>query len=164
MKEAIMRNIPLFSDLPEQEILHLAENLSQMDVPAGTIIFREGEPGEYLLVVLLGELEIVKEIETADERIVAVRTQGDHIGEMSLISPGGTRSASVRAKTDASLLRMTREEFDQLLHRQPLLGYTMSSTLSKRLAFSHNRAVHELMEVNHQLVTAYEELKAAHEQ
>jgi serine phosphatase RsbU (regulator of sigma subunit) len=164
MKEAIIRNIPLFGDLPDNEIAHLAANLSQMDVPSGTVIFREGEPGDYLLVVLLGELEIVKEINTPDERIIAVRTQGDHIGEMSLISPGGIRSASVRAKTDASLLQMTRAEFDELLHRQPLLGYAMSSTLSKRLAFSHNRAMHELQQINHQLVIAYDELKSAHEQ
>ena len=63
MKEAIIRNIPLFGELPDNEIAYLAENLSQVDIASGTVIFREGEPGDYLLVVLLGELEIVKEIE-----------------------------------------------------------------------------------------------------
>jgi serine phosphatase RsbU (regulator of sigma subunit) len=164
MKDRVIRNIPLFSDLPEPEIEYLARHLGEVDVPAGTLIFREGEPGEYLLVVLSGELEIVKELDSLDERIVAVRTTGDHIGEMSLISPGGARSASVRARTDAKLLRMTRTEFDELLHRQPPLGYAMSATLSRRLDASHNRAMQELIEINRELLKAYEELKAAHEQ
>ena len=140
MKDRVIRNIPLFSNLPDPEVEYLARHLSEIDVPAGTLVFREGEPGEYLLVVLSGELEIVKELGTADERIVALRSAGDHIGEMSLISPGGTRSASVRAQTDATLLKMTRTVFDQLLHRQPRLGYAMSATLSRRLDASHNRA------------------------
>lgn len=164
MKDRVIRNIPLFSDLPEPEIEYLARHLGEVDVPAGTLLFREGEPGEYLLVVLTGQLEIVKELGSPDERIVALRTTGDHIGEMSLISPGGTRSASVRAHTDVTLLKMTRTEFDELLHRQPRLGYAMSAALSRRLDASHNRAMQELIEVNHELVRAYDELKAAHEQ
>jgi sigma-B regulation protein RsbU (phosphoserine phosphatase) len=164
MKDRVIRNIPLFSNLPEPEIEYLARHLTELEVPAGTVIFREGEPGEYLLVVLAGELDIVKEIDTPDERIVATRREGDHIGEMSMISPGGTRSASVRVRSDATLLQMTRTEFDELLHRQPRLGYAMSAALSQRLDASHNRAMHELIEINHELVRAYEELKAAHEQ
>ena len=89
MKELVIRNIPLFSNLPEPEVEYLARHLSEENVPAGTLIFREGEPGEYLLVVLSGELEIVKELGSPDERIVALRTTGDHIGEMSLDQPGG---------------------------------------------------------------------------
>jgi sigma-B regulation protein RsbU (phosphoserine phosphatase) len=59
---------------------------------------------------------------------------------------------------------MTRAEFDDLIHRQPTLAYSMSAALTRRLDSSHNRAMHELIEINRELVKAYDELKAAHEQ
>ncbi len=164
MKEAIIRNIPLFHALPEEEITYLAGSLSEINVPAGTLIFREGDYGDYFLVVLSGELEIVKELGMSDERVVASRKMGDHVGEMSLLRPGGTRTASVRSRTNADLIQITRADFDGLLTRQPKMAYEMTRALSDRLDEAHNHAIHDLQEINRELVKAYEELKAAQEQ
>jgi phosphoserine phosphatase RsbU/P len=164
MKETIIRNIPLFNGLPEYEILNLAKNLTELEVPVGTLIFREGDFGDYFLVVLSGEVEIIKEIGTPNERFIAVRQMGDHIGEMSLLRPGGTRSASARAKTDVTLLQITRADFDVLLPRHPIITYNMTRTLSNRLNEAHNHAIHDLELINDELRKAYDDLKAAQAQ
>ncbi len=164
MKDAIIRNIPLFSSLPENEINYLIETLQQLDLPAGTLVFCEGDYGDSLLVILSGELEIIKEIDTPDERLVALRKTGEHVGEMSLLTPGGTRSATARARTDISLIQMTRADFDALLHRQPSMAYTMTRTLSDRLDEAHNHAIRDLQGKNRELLKAYEDLKAAQKQ
>jgi serine phosphatase RsbU (regulator of sigma subunit) len=89
---------------------------------------------------------------------------GSFIGEMGLLNPGSRRTASVRTRTPARLLEMTRADFDALLHRQPALAYKMVRVLSMRLEQAENRTIRDLQEKNLQLTGAYERLKAAQAQ
>src|SRR3954465_6741273 len=84
----------------------LAANASQMTVHAGDWLFRQGEPGDSLYVVLTGRLEIV--IEGEPEKVIRVLGHGDSVGELALLTES-PRSASVRARRDSELLVVTRE-------------------------------------------------------
>ncbi len=127
-------------------------------------MFREGDDGREAFVIVDGEVEIIKSLETPDERLLGVRTTGEAIGEMSLFSEDNQRTASVRAKTPTRLLVMKRNDLEDLLRRQPDIAFGLVATLSRRLEQSENLTISDLREKNRQLQLAYDELKAAQEQ
>ena len=163
-KASLIRQIPLFGSLQGADIGFLGEILRELTVPAGDLLFRESDPGDCFYVLLDGEVEIIKALGTADERILAVRHAGEFFGEMSLFEPGGLRTASVRARTPLRLVQMARADFDLLLHHRPAVAYEMVRVLSLRLNRSHDATIADLREKNRQLAEAYHELKAAQAQ
>jgi sigma-B regulation protein RsbU (phosphoserine phosphatase) len=161
---ALLRRVPLLSELPEGVINMLASTLKVVDIESGEVLCRENEPGDSLYIVIEGRVEILLGIETPDEKIITSIGPGEFIGEMSLVLPGGLRTASVRAATPARLWMMTRVDFDALLHRQPTLAYAMVKTLTMRLDSTNVSGFRELQEKNRLLQIAYDELKAAQAQ
>jgi len=163
MSVNLLAKIPFFTGLPEEELDRLTAEMKVVNLKPGEILFREGDPGEHLYVVVKGDLEILKAPNTPDELILNTIHEGEYIGEMSLAT-GAPRTASVRGRTEAVLLSMSRQQFNDLLHRHPELASTMVSVLSYRLDNTNVATFRDLTEKNHQLQKAYDELKAAQEQ
>ncbi len=162
--EQLARLVPAFASLSRQELQDLAATMRPETVAAGTLLFREGEKGDRLLVLLDGQVEITKALGTEGERVMGVRGPGSFLGEMSLFDRNGLRTASVRARTPLRVLSMSRGELIALLNRQPRLGYELVRTMSERLQESENLTIQDLLEKNRQLKQAYDELKAAQAQ
>lgn len=169
--EQLLARVPLFANLPEQEIRKLAATLTLRQVPDGAVIVREGDTGQHFYVVRQGELQVIKSLGTSDERLVNRRHPGEFVGEMSLFNPDGKRTASLRAQGNAEIWEMTRAEFDALLTRAPRLAYEMVRVLSNRLTDAHNNAMADLIAKNRsleqkniELANAYNELQAAQAQ
>ena len=99
-----------------------------------------------------------------EEMLLNVLHVGEYLGEMSLIMPGGHRTASVRSRGDSSLLSMSRIQFLDLTKKYPELSRSMVSVLSQRLDATNTQTFRDLTEKNRQLQNAYDELKAAQEQ
>jgi sigma-B regulation protein RsbU (phosphoserine phosphatase) len=161
---SLIRQVSLFAGLPGPEIEFLANILHEVEFPAGTLLFHEGDPGDRFYAIIDGEIEVVKALDTPDERTVGIRKAGEFFGEMSLFEPGGRRTASVLVRSPARLLEMARADFDLLLQHRPTLAYEMVRVLSLRLNESHNTTIADLREKNRQLAQAYDELKAAQAQ
>lgn len=161
---ALIARIPLFAGLPHADLERLAETLHPCEFEAGTLLIREGESDEHFYILLDGKAEVIKALGTPDERQLAIRPQGTLFGEMSLFDPQGRHTASVRALTHASVLEMTRQDFDLMLHRRPTLAYDMVRQMSRRLEETENTTILELRDKNQLLTQAYEELKAAQAQ
>jgi phosphoserine phosphatase RsbU/P len=157
----LFKKVPLLSDLPRNELDHLVATLQVVDLAPGDVLFREGEPGESLFIILEGQLEVILALGTSDERRLAAFGPGEFIGEMSLLIPGRARTASVRAVHACRLWMMTHNDFDGLLVRQPKLAYTIVQTLTKRLDVTTTLSFRDLQEKNRQLQQAYDDLKAA---
>jgi sigma-B regulation protein RsbU (phosphoserine phosphatase) len=164
MNKSLIRTIPLFSDLPQGEIEILAAELVERTYPVGTILFREGDPGECFYILLAGVVEIVKAMDTPNERVLAHRSAGEFIGEMGLLNRDGLRTASGRVEEEVELWEMTHQDFEALLHRVPALAYEMLRVLSTRLRDANDITIHDLMEKNLQLEKAYASLQAAQQQ
>jgi phosphoserine phosphatase RsbU/P len=160
----LLARIPFFTDLPPEELDRLVTEMDIVNLNAGDILFREGDPGEHLYVVVNGELEILMAPDTDDELILNILYQGEYLGEMSLIQPGGHRTASARARGDVVLLSMSRTQFRDLLQRHPELSKAMVGVLSQRLDNTNVMTFRDLTEKNRQLQQAFDELKAAQEQ
>ena len=161
MSESFIRRVPLFAALPPDEAAHLAATLPQREIPANTILFREGDYGDRCYIVLRGTIEILTAMGTPDEHQIAVRGAGDLIGEMSLLNPDRLRTASVRTRSPIQILELTRADFEALLRRQPMLAFEMVHILSMRLRESTNATISD---VGNQLTQAYEDLRAAQAQ
>lgn len=156
-----LASIPLFASLPPEEIDHLRATLKTVNTPAGKVVLQEGHSDDKFYILMNGQVEIIKSLGKDEERVLGVRGAGTLLGEMSLFSRDGRHTASVRAITPLSLLRVTHAELDSLLHRQPRLAYEMIRLFSRRLEASENITILDLKEKNQQLREAYDELKAA---
>ncbi|HMR99019.1 MAG TPA: SpoIIE family protein phosphatase [Anaerolineales bacterium] len=164
LSASLLTRIPLFSQLPFDELNLLLNALDRVRLNPGDILFKEGELAEHLYIVARGQLEINMASGTANELILNVINEGEYLGEMGIIMPGGRRTAGARARGDVLLLSMSRTQFQELLQRHPELANAMVSVLSSRLDSTNVQTFRDLTEKNRQLQTAYDELKAAQEQ
>jgi sigma-B regulation protein RsbU (phosphoserine phosphatase) len=160
----LLAGVPLLAGLPQAELLHLATSLHIRRFSKDEVLFREGDSGDCFYILRTGQVEVVKSLGQTGEAVLAQRGPGDFIGEMSLLNRDGLRTASIRALEEVSLWELSRQDFDALLHRRPLLAYEMVRVLSARLTTAHNNAVRDLLAKNRQLTEAYESLKAAQAQ
>ncbi len=160
----LLSKIPLFADLPVNELDGILAALDVEELKDREILFREGDPGEHFYIVMKGELEVLMAAGQAEELQLNLMKAGEHFGEMSLIMPGGHRTATVRARGDATLLCMSRDQFLNLTTKHPELSGSMVRVLSQRLDATNTQTFRDLTEKNKQLQTAYDNLKAAQAQ
>lgn len=161
MSSNLLGRIPFFTDLPDDELVRLQSELQVVNLKPGEILFREGQPGEHLYIVISGELEILMNPGTDNELILNVVHKEEYVGEMSLLQPDGQRTTSARARGDVVLLSLSRSQFRELLQRHPELARPMVSVLSQRLVNTNVQTVRVYSEKNRQLQSANDELKAA---
>lgn len=162
MSSNLLARIDLFSDLPAEELDRILANLEVVNLKSGEILFREGDPGEHMYIVVNGDLEILMAPNTDNELILNRIHPGEYIGEMSIVT-GAPRTAGVRAYGDVSLLCMSRAQLKDLLHEHPQMASTMVNVLSHRLDNTNVSTFRDLTEKNRQLQKAFDELKAAQE-
>lgn len=106
----------LFSNAPE--IIH---------IPAGQALFREGDHGSTLYVLIRGAAEI-----KIGSRQMEVLLPGNIVGEMSMVSPG-PRSASVTARVDCEFVAIDECRFKDLVRQVPDFALKVMRTLTDRL-------------------------------
>ena len=131
-----LRNIGLFGALPERILEELARDLEMSELPAGSYVFREGELGNCMYVVLQGDLEVLKKARTDHDSRVAVLGPGDWFGEMSIIDVQ-PRSATVLTVSPCRLVKITAADLDRL-YRADVKAYALivqniARELSRRL-------------------------------
>ena len=160
MYEKLISRNPLLTPLSKREIKRLIATLRQLEFPRDTILFREGDHGDRLYIILEGQLEIMKALGTPDEQLLNICVPGDYVGEMCLLNPDRSRTASVRTGSSVKLLEMTRADLDALLHLYPFIGYAMARVLSQRLHASETKMTDELNRKTHQLSQAYSHLQS----
>ncbi len=164
MTTNLLSKITLFADLPVHELDRILTALDVKELKDREILFHEGDPGEHFYIVMKGELAVLMAAGQAEELQLNLLRAGEHFGEMSLIMPGGHRTATVRARGDATLLSMSRIQFLELTTKHPELSASMVRVLSQRLDATNTQTFHDLTEKNKQLQLAYDELKAAQAQ
>lgn len=133
-----------FSDLERDEIEMLAYWMKAFMAPAGTLVLKEGaENSSCLCIIVEGKVNIFKQSEPNDDHVkIAEIESGASIGEMSVID-GKPLSASAISLTDATILIMTRDDFQNLLKKNSNLGikilYRVAKLISERLRTTTGR-------------------------
>ncbi|MDX6550772.1 MAG: hypothetical protein QOJ31_1456 [Gaiellales bacterium] len=101
----LLRSIPLFAPLPAPALESLARALTPLSLPAGTVVIREGDPGDCYYAIAGGELRV----ERGGVAITTLRRR-EGVGEIALIRDT-PRTATVIAQTDVDLYTLDREPF-----------------------------------------------------
>jgi signal transduction histidine kinase len=126
-----LKKVPLFSDLADDDLNRICSIAKEETLPAGSLLFTEGDPGNKAYVIMEGEVEIFKQ--SGEGKIsIATRNQGDVIGEMSLLNQA-PRFASGQTRTVSKLISISHESLDGLLNTSPTAAKVMLSTITERL-------------------------------
>ncbi len=111
---------------------------------AGEDIFREGEPGDVLYVLLAGAVDLKKQVEGGETVLKTVDEPNEFFGEMALID-GRPRSASAVAVRDSKLLVVDRPAFEAMVLTNGKFALKIIKVLSERIR-SSNDLVSDLIE------------------
>ena len=128
----------LFSDLDHAELAEVARLAEPFGLPAGDLLFRQGDRAEQLYVLEAGRLEIVARLPGDREMLLSQVGAGDVLGELSLVA-GGTRTASARAVETTRGLLISRDAFGRLRTSLRPTGAAVMRRLS-RVVYARLRA------------------------
>ncbi len=131
----LLDGLDFFNDFAYGELETLARHLKYVTAKEGEVIFEEGDPGTYMLVLVDGRISISKGGESG-HHLLSYEGKGRIVGEMALLDRE-RRSATCTAATDCQLLTLDHEGLERLATGQPLLAYrfmfSMARLLSRRL-------------------------------
>ncbi len=135
----ILKRIPLFADLSREALSQVARLLLLRHVPAGEIIFSQGDSGDAIYIVDSGSVDAISDTPENPTELVARFTDGDFFGETALLT-GKTRSFTTYATSNTNLWTLYRTDFDNLLVQYPQLSMALSQALRDRLSSSGDYA------------------------
>ena len=128
----LLRNVPLFSVLPENQLALLTSAVSRKSFPRGTTIISTGDVTESLYVIISGRLKVMISDDEGREVILAILGPNEFFGEMGLIDDA-PRSASVAALEACELLSLSKRDFRRCLAENFEMAMTVMRGLVKRL-------------------------------
>ncbi len=118
--------------LPPEEVSQLIQHVTTRRHAAGQLIIRQGEEGRELFFVVRGEVEVVRDADGEDRRVIAKLGAGETFGEMALISEM-TRTADVRALTDVELYALDKSDWENLIKYSLALQDASVDLMAERL-------------------------------
>jgi predicted acylesterase/phospholipase RssA len=124
----LLAEVPIFSALAPATRDAVAERTGAVSLPAGEWLFRQGDEADALYIVRSGRLEVVNETPGREAFAFRELRAGDAVGELALITDS-TRTASVRVRRDAQLLRVGRDEFEGILAESPAFSRELLRTV-----------------------------------
>jgi CRP/FNR family transcriptional regulator, cyclic AMP receptor protein len=114
MAEIELREVPLFSEMDDQEVADIREIMDEVKFKPGQVIIREGELGSLFYVITEGHADILIRDADGSDLILHRAGPGDFFGELSMLT-NEPRSARVRAEDNVTTLTLERTEFFEFL-------------------------------------------------
>jgi putative peptide zinc metalloprotease protein len=150
---AMLRRMPLFADFSPKQLQALLARLHSEVVGAGSVVIRQGEPGDRFYIVASGQVEVAVREEGAlatqasagspsgtGERVVAHLGPGEYFGEIALLADV-PRTATVRTVTECEFFQLSRQEFDELVRVQVLAGRHLEQVSSRRVLDTRRKLI-----------------------
>lgn len=124
--------VPLFADLPADDLETLAAALKRKRFAIGQTVFKEGDEGNSFYVIQSGLVKVQRGAATGKEVILAMLGPGDFFGELALLD-GESRSADAVAKEESVTLILDRADFIAFIESRPIAAVRLLAALSHRL-------------------------------
>ena len=128
----VLKNVPIFSSLSDQEFAFLTARVVQRKFAAGELIFGEGEPCSGLYVVESGNVRIFKSSAGGREQVLSIDGPGGSIAELPVFD-GGNYPASAQAITSCTLLFFSKQDFHSLCVQHPQVALKVLRVVGARL-------------------------------
>jgi len=125
-KVALLRAVPLFTELDERSLQAIAMLAHERTASAGEVLMREGEPGEEFVVIVDGTVHVDQDGQTVRSLVA-----GGFLGEVALLEHA-PRTATATCVTDCDLLVLRHFEFDRLLATFPEVRTKVLAALARR--------------------------------
>lgn len=138
----VLRNCYLFETLTKNELRFLKETVHVRSYRPGETVFRQGELGIGMYIIIRGSIEIFLEnpmAETAASKAMFVTRLigGDFLGELSLVETNSRRTATAIATEDTTLIGFFKPDLMDIVDRQPATGvkilFRLGEVLGRRL-------------------------------
>jgi CRP/FNR family transcriptional regulator len=127
-----LTRVPIFSGLTESELAFLAQRTVMRRFSAGETVFAEGEPCTGLYVVESGHIRIFKSSPGGREHVLSIEGPGGSVAELPVFD-GGNYPASVTAVDDATLLFVSKQDFQSLCLTHPQVALKVLRVVGARL-------------------------------
>jgi CRP/FNR family transcriptional regulator, cyclic AMP receptor protein len=131
----LLIDIPLFDSIPGEDLKIMSRHMKVMDFKKDEVIFEEGDRGDYVCFVVKGVLDVFKKNENGESVVISSLGKGRSIGEMSVID-AFTRSATVRARVDTTLVILTKADFEEIVDKYPVIGVKILKGISRLLSMN----------------------------
>ena len=118
----LLKNVAIFKDLDDGELERVAEVCREMSFEGGDYVFREGEAGNRLYLILSGEVRISRTIPGSGEEALAILKPGSLFGEMSVFDRS-ERSTDAISHGGCKCLTISRSDFELLLDFNREIAY-----------------------------------------
>jgi CRP/FNR family cyclic AMP-dependent transcriptional regulator len=138
MDVSVLKYIPLFSELSENDLKEVANLAVRQVYKKDNMILIEEEIGSTMFIILDGRVKISRISDEGREVILSILSEGDFFGEMSILD-GQNRSANVVTLEDSKILVIRREDFLKMLHDYPQIAINLLKELAQRLRRSDSQ-------------------------
>ena len=132
IETSLLRKVPIFSKLRDEELVDLANKMVTRNLPAGKRLFAQDDPGDAMFIVLKGRVNIVKESQSGEELVLQSIGPLQLFGEVAMLD-GGPRTAGAKTVEQTVLLSMDRQDFLDFLSTSPRSALSIMSVLAARL-------------------------------
>ena len=133
--EFLIFQIPILGTLTDEELAVIEKYLNFIELTPGEIVFKEGDRGDYVCFVVEGSLDVLKNSETGEDIVISTLSKGHSIGEMAVIDEF-PRSATVKARTRATLLTLSRDNFDYILAEHSAIAVKILKGIARFLSLN----------------------------
>ena len=137
MLEHRLRAIPLFRDLPDENLKSIAARLKHERYPQGAVVFRQEDEGDAMYLVESGQVQVIAE-ET--QQPLAYLGPGSFVGEIALLL-GQPRSATLKVVIDAELWALHRHDLEELLAEHPSIALHLTREIGQRLVTTSHQVM-----------------------
>lgn len=128
----LLKNVPLFDSLSDADCADLVRMTRVKKYRKNDTIIHEDDPGSILYIIVSGQVKITTNSQEGGEAILAILTDGEFFGELSLLDQE-PRSANVVAMIETQIMVLHRHDFLKFLYRHPGLVAGLLAALSRRL-------------------------------
>ena len=131
-EEEAVRKAPLFTALDEASAATLRASMTGVKLSRGQVLFKEGDEGDRLFVVVDGKLKLGTTSNDGRENLLSILGPGDMFGELSLFDPG-PRTATATAVVDSKLLALANDQVIGWVKEHPQVSLQLLGRLAQRL-------------------------------
>jgi CRP/FNR family cyclic AMP-dependent transcriptional regulator len=125
----LLGRFPLFENFRKEDLKAIAPYFEEVSLRQDQVLFREGEPGEFMGFILEGSLQVLQQNTAGKEILLNTVNKGRSFGEVSLLDQS-PRSATIKASADSRLIVLRRTGFDAIMEHRPKIGVAVLMGIS----------------------------------
>lgn len=131
----IIGRLPFFKSLPAEAISRINLLFHDREISADERIYYEGDEAEYLYLVAMGKVKLVRNSASGREALLDILHSGEYFGTLMTLG-GNFYTETAIAQTDGCILRISSEDFESILSEHPDVMRKVLETVTRRLVES----------------------------